>query len=117
MKKSVKLICAVLIISLLAIPMTSCAKPLVVSFYEPKDKAIVSASTIQVRGYISDPKATVWLNDYEMTLSKSSRSATFATALELMEGENVITVTAARGKPDKWKDVVARTVTVTYKPQ
>ena len=117
MNKLAKLICALLIISLLAIPMVGCSKPLTVSFYEPKDGATFSDSTVQDRGYVSDPKATVWLNDYVMTLSKSAKTATFTTTLELFEGENTIKVTAARGKPDKWKDVVAKTVTVTYSPQ
>lgn len=117
MKKSAKLVFAILIISLLAIPMAGCSKPLSVSFYEPKDGATFTDSTVQVRGYVSDPKATVWLNDYVMTLSKGRTSATFTTTLELSEGENIIKVTAARGKPDKWKDTVARTVTVTYSPK
>jgi len=116
MKKLVKLACAVLIISLLAIPLAGCSKPLTVNIYEPKDGATASDTTIQVRGYVSDAKATVWLNNYVMTLSKGAKTATFTTTLELVEGENTITVTAARGKPDKWKDVVASTVTVTYSP-
>ena len=97
--------------------MVGCSKPLTVNIYEPKDGATFSDSTVQVNGYVSDPKATVWLNDYVMTLSKSTRTASFTTTLELIAGENIITVTAARGKPDKWKDVVVRTVTVTYSPK
>lgn len=114
MKRLAKLVSAILIISLLAIPLAGCSKPLTVSFYEPKDGTTVSEPTVQVRGYVNDPKATVWVNDTIVTLSKTKW---FTTDLELAQGENTIKVTAARGKPDKWKDTVARTVTVTYSPQ
>jgi len=111
MNKLAKLICALFIISLLAILMVSCAKPLTSAVYEPKDGATVTESPVTVRGYVSDAKATVWVNDTIVTLSKTKG---FSTEVALAEGENTIKVTAARGKPDKWKDTVARTVTVTY---
>ncbi|OGO21026.1 MAG: hypothetical protein A2144_10990 [Chloroflexi bacterium RBG_16_50_9] len=117
MKKIAGLIFAVLVISVLAVTLVGCSKPLTVGFYEPQDGATIADSTVQVRGWVSDAKANLWINDYVMTLTKTTRNATFATTLELVEGENTITVTAARGKPDKWKDIVARTVTVTYSPQ
>ncbi|MBU2536608.1 MAG: hypothetical protein KKD83_10670 [Chloroflexi bacterium] len=117
MNKLAKSICAILIILLLAILMISCAKPLTLTITAPTHGGTVTASPIEVRGYVSDAKATVWVNDTIVTLTKGRTTASFSTNLELAEGENTIKVTAARGKPDKWKDAVARTVTVTYSPK
>lgn len=114
MNKLAKSICAILIILLLAIPMVSCAKPLTLAVYEPKDGAAVKGSPVTVRGYVSDAKATVWVNDTIVTLSKSKG---FSAEALLAEGENTVKVTAARGKPGKWKDTVVRTVSVTYSPK
>ena len=117
MKKFQVLMCALLVVSLLAIPMVGCAKPVSLSVWEPKDGAIITESPVVVKGYVSDPKATVWINDYVVILTKHPRTATFTTTFDLSEGENVIKVTAAQGKEGKWKNVVVRTVTVTYQPE
>ena len=114
MSKLAKLICALLIISLLALPMVGCAKPLTVSILAPTDGSTIDTSPVEVRGYVSNAKATVWVNDTIVTVSKKGY---YTTMLELAEGENAIKVTAARGEPGKWKDTVARTVTVTYSPK
>ena len=105
MNKLAKLICAILVISLLVVPMVGCAKPLTVMIYEPEDGATVTESPVTARGYVSDAKATAWVNDTIVTLSKTKW---FSAEVELAEGENEIKVVAARGKPDKWKDVVER---------
>jgi nitrogen fixation protein FixH len=110
MKKLVFL-SALLVVSLLAVPVAGCAKLLTVSVWEPQQGAAFTDATVQVRGYVSDAKATVWVNDSTVVVSKDGN---FSANLELAEGENTITVTAARGKPDKWKDVTERTVRVTY---
>ena len=101
MSKKVMMLIALLAVSLLALPLAGCAKALTLTVYEPQHGATFTDSTVEVRGYVSEPKATVWVNDYVMTLSKGARTATFTTTLELAEGENTIKVTAARGKPDK----------------
>ena len=113
MGKLAKLMCAFFIISLLAVPMVGCAKPLTLTIIAPTDGRTVSESPVEVRGFVSDSKATVWVNDTIVTVSKKEY---YSTKLELAEGENTIKVVAARGKPGKWKDVVNRTATVTYTP-
>ena len=114
MSKLAKLICALLIISLLAVPMAGCAKPLTVSILAPMEGSTIDTSPVEVRGYVSDSKATVWVSDTTVTVSKKGY---YSTELELAEGENTIKVTAARGKPGKWKNVMQRIVTVTYSPE
>ena len=44
MKRLTKLFFTIIIISLLAIPMAGCSKPLTLSIYEPRDGAIVNES-------------------------------------------------------------------------
>ena len=111
---SKKLVLVLLVISLLALPTVGCAKPLTVTVFEPKHEATINTSTVEVRGYVSDAKATVWVNDTIVTVSKKG---TYLTELGLAEGENTIEVVAARGKEGNWKGVVGRTVTVTYSPE
>ena len=115
MNKLAKLICALLIISLLAIPMVGCSKPLSLRITTPMNESIVDTSPVEVRGYVSDSKATVWVGD--TTVTTVSKQGYWSTKLELVEGENTFIVTAARGKPDNWKDTVAWSVTVTYSPK
>ena len=114
MDKLSKLLGILLVISLLALPVVGCAKPLTLRILGPTDGETVDESSVEVRGYVSDSKATVWVNDTIVTVSKKGY---YSTKLELAEGENIIKVVAARGKPDKWKEVVDRTVTVTYGPE
>jgi len=110
---SKKLVLVLLVISLLVLPVVGCVKPLTLRITAPVDEATIDKSSVEVKGTVSDSKATVWVNDTIVTVSKKY----YSTKLELAEGENTIKVTAARGKPDKWKDVVERTVTVTYTPK
>jgi len=74
---------------------------------------------VEVRANVSDAKATVWVNDSIVTVKKYSKGGGwFSTKVDLNEGENTIKVTAARGyKKGTWKEVVDRTVTVTYSPK
>lgn len=111
MSKKVMMLIALLAVSLLTMPLAGCSKPLTLSVYEPQHGAAFTDASVEVRGYVSDSKATVWVNDSTVGVSKQGN---FSANLELAEGENTIKVTAARGKPDKWKDVVERTVAVTY---
>lgn len=113
MNKVSKLLCALLAISLLALPLVGCAKPLTVNITAPTDGSTVDKSPLEVRGFVSNPKATVWVNDTTVPVSKKGF---YSTKVELAEGENTIKVVAARGKAPKWKEVVNSTATVTYKP-
>lgn len=113
MDKLSKLLCALLVISLLALPLLGC-KEFTVSVIDPGDGATFTESTITVKGFVSDAKATVWVNDSIVAVSKKGL---YLTEVTLTEGENIIKVVAARGKEGKWKDAVGRTVTVTYSPE
>lgn len=113
MRKLTKLVIALLLVSLLAMLLVGCAKPLTLSITAPTDGKTVDTSPVEVRGHVSDPKATVWVND---TIVAVSKKGYYSTKVELAEGENTVKATAARGKPGKWKDVVERTVTLTYAP-
>ena len=114
MDKLSKLLGILLVISLLALPVVGCAKPVTLRILGPTDGSTVDKSPVEVRGIVSDAKATVWVNDTIVTVSKKGY---YSTIVELTEGENTINVVAARGKEGKWKDVVGRTVTVTYSPE
>ena len=111
MKK--KLVCALLLITLLALPLTGC-KELTVSITEPKHESTVTESIVEVRGFVSDAKATVWVNDVQV--ASVSKKGYYSAEVTLTEGENTIKVVAAQGKPGKWKKVIGREVTVTYSP-
>ena len=112
---SKKLLCALLVISLLALPLPLLGcKEFTVSVIAPTHESTITTPAVEVRGFVSDAKATVWVNDAIVAVSKKGY---YSTNLELAEGENEIKVVAARGEPDKWKDVVGRTVTVTYTPE
>ena len=109
-----ELMSILLLISALVLLVVGCSKPVTLSVWEPKDGATITESTVEVKGYVSDDKATVWVNDRIVPVTKAKA---FSTAIILIEGENTINVVAARGKEGKWKDVVDRTVTVTYTPK
>jgi len=116
MGKLAKLICTFLIISLLILPMVGCAKPLTLTITAPTDGATVNKSPVEVRANVSDAKATVWVNDTVVAVTKyKTRSGGYiSTNFDLNEGENIIKVTAAKGKPGNWKETVDRTVIITY---
>ena len=117
MSKILSLIGVLLVVSLLAVPLVGCkSKPLIVTVLEPKNGATITASPVTVKGNVSDAKVTVWVNDNMVTVTKYTRGGGwFSSETDLNEGENTIKVLAARGTPNKWKDVVERQVTVTYK--
>ena len=118
MSKLARLICAFIIISLLALPVVGCAKPLTVSITSPTHGSTKTSEKLEVKGYVSDSKATVWVNDTIVAVSKATKGrGFFLTEVILAEGENTINVVAARGEEGKWKEVVGGTVTVTYTPK
>lgn len=108
-----------LIISLLAVPLVSCFNGLALTITEPEDGAILYKSPVTVSGTVSDPKATVTVNDVEAEVEVRSleippslalvKPFTFSADVELSEGENTITVVATHGE-----ETITKTVTVTY---
>lgn len=110
--------CAFFIISLLALPVVGCTKPLTVYVSSPRE-AKVDESPIEVKGTVSDAKATVWVNDTIVALEKTKTGGRgmFSREVDLVEGENTINIVAARGKEGDWKDTMSKTVTVTYSPK
>jgi len=72
----------------------------------PQDKEEVSENQITVSGTVSDPLATVTVNDSEVEVAEGG---TFSTTAELDYGENIIIVsTIAEGQ-----EPVTKTVTIT----
>ena len=72
----------------------------------PQDKEEVSENQITVSGTVSDPLATVTVNDSEVEVAEDG---TFSTTAELDYGENIIIVSAiAEGQ-----EPVTKTVTIT----
>jgi outer membrane murein-binding lipoprotein Lpp len=74
----------------------------------PEDGATVTESLVIVSGTVSDPKATVKVNDVEVEVGEDG---TFSADVELAEGENIITVVTALDE-----ETLTKTVTVTYTP-
>ena len=102
-----KLLVMLLVISLLALPLAGCTKGLTI--WEPEDGAIVTRSSVAVRGVVSDPEATVTVNDVEVSVLAKYRS--FYYFVDLTEGVNIITVVATFGEA-----TVIKTITVTHRP-
>ena len=107
-----RLVLVLLVISLLAMSLGGCAKPLTLSITSPMDGKTVDKSSVTVRGNVSNPKATVWVNDTKVTVKKYTKGGgRFSTEIDLNEGINIIKVVATRGE-----EVVTKTVAVTYAP-
>lgn len=109
MVKVVRLICILLVISLLATAIVGCTGYLNVSLTRPKDGAVVKTSPVRVNGTVSDKKARVTVNDVEVAVSTYGG---FETHVMLNEGQNTITVVATKGKK-----TASKVVTVTYTPE
>lgn len=115
---SKKLVLVLLVVSLLALPVVGCTKPLTSTILGPMNGSTETSEKLEVRGYVSDSKATVWINDAIVAVGKAKRGkAFFTTEILLTEGENVINVVAARGKEGDWEEVVGKTIVVTYSPK
>jgi hypothetical protein len=83
----------------------------------PTQGSTRTSEEVEVRGYVSDSKATVWVNDAIVPVGKARKGASyFSTHLILTEGENTINVVAARGEEGAWREVIGETVVVTYNP-
>lgn len=108
MKKLQVLICALILLSLLIMPLSGCTKPLTLAVSEPTEGAILTKSPVEVRGTVSDTKATVRVNNVKV----SSRGGSFSHNIYLTEGQNIIRVVATQGKKS-----VTSSLTVTYRPE
>ena len=109
----VKLLAILLVISLLAMPMVGCAKPLTLRITTPKDGITITESPVRVAGYVPDSKVVVTVGSTEV---QPNRKGYFFCRVELTEGENIIKVVAKRGKPGNWKETVEKTITAIYAP-
>ena len=103
-----KLVRILVLISLLALPITSCLEGsmvLILTVDTPQDKAMVSAPTVTVSGTVTKA-AEVKINDVVVP----SKGNKFSTEIKLTEGTNVIKVVATSGRESETK-----TLTITYK--
>ena len=106
-RKSVML-SALLVVSLLAMPLVGCSRSLNLSLWAPLDGASFTSSPIVVRGNVSDAKAQLSVNDVAVEVDKKGD---FHTTVEPLDGYNTISIVATRG--DK---IVTHSVTVAYNP-
>jgi hypothetical protein len=85
----------------------SITRVLALEITSPEDNAEVSESPILIRGAVSDPLATVTVNDREVEVAEKG---TFSTTVSLDHGENTIVV----GATVEGQETVTKTVTVRY---
>ncbi|MFC1941256.1 hypothetical protein ACFLWL_02460 [Chloroflexota bacterium] len=106
------LVVILLLTSLLALTLTSCGNSngLTVTIWEPEDGMTITASSVYIRGDVSDSDAKISINNVEVSVH--SQYSTFFHTVDLTEGENVITVVATLGE-----ETVTKTVTVTRLPR
>jgi len=107
-KKILILMTALITIPLLVLSLAGCTEELTLTVHAPSDGYTLKTSPVIVRGTVSNPKATVKVNDVTVQVDDQGD---FSTTIEPLEGKNIITITAIRG--DK---TVTKTVTVTYTP-
>ena len=116
MNNKFKLLGILLVVSLLALPLTGCDNPpweagmtLILKVDAPKDGATVNTSTITVNGRVVGTEAagaTVRVNEKEAPV----KDGKFSTDITLTEGKNVIKINAKGGQANL--DEI-RTVTYT----
>ena len=85
----------------------SITRVLALEITSPEDNAEVSESPILIRGAVSDPLATVTVNDREVEVTEKG---IFSTTVSLDPGENTIVV----GATVEGQETVTKTVTVRY---
>jgi hypothetical protein len=78
----------------------------------PEDNTEVTESPVLIKGAVSDPLATVTVNDGEVELAEDGA---FSTTVELDYGENTIAVSAAvEGQEPVTKTVMVRYISPEY---
>lgn len=81
-------------------------QPLTLTVSQPIDGATITQSSYQVRGTVSDSKATVMVNDVKASMTPKGF---FGANLTLTPGENTITIVAKRNA-----ETVTQTLKVTF---
>ena len=107
MNNQFKLLGILLLISLLALPISACmdrAMNLVMTVDTPQDGTTVTESPVTVSGTVNK-KAEVKINEMVVPV----KGGKFSTEFKLTEGSNVINVVATSGE-----QTVTKKVTVTY---
>ena len=101
------LVFALFLISVVVLPISGCGAkaPLTVTISQPTEGASIPTNSYQVRGTVSDAKATVMVNDVKASITPKGY---FGANLTLVKGENTINVVATRGK-----EIVTKTLKVT----
>lgn len=107
-KKIGSFIFVLFIISLMTVTIAGCGPkpPLTITISQPTDGAAIIQSPYQVRGNVSDPKATVTVNGVKAAMTPKGF---YGANITLTQGENTINVVATRGE-----ESVTKTMTVTY---
>jgi hypothetical protein len=109
MGKVVRLICILLTLSLLTLAIAGCfTQELTLNVTQPRDGRVVNQPTVRVNGSVSDPNAIVTVNGIETPVGEYG----FEFHVDLVEGENTITITATRDS-----ETVTETITVIYTPE
>ena len=97
------------VIPLLCLTLAGCVTPsLSVEIISPMDGAELTESPITISGTVSDPEATVTVNDEEVEVAADG---SFSAEVELSEGENPIEAVATLGEQE-----ASDSITVTYSP-
>ncbi len=117
MNKNLKLLGILLLISLLAVPLTGCENApwdsgmtLIIKVVTPKDGTTVNTPSVTVSGEVKGSEsaaAKVSINDADAPV----KDGKFSTDITLTEGKNVINVVATAGQAK-----LTEKVTVTYVP-
>jgi hypothetical protein len=91
------LVFALFLISVVVLPILSCGPktPLTITISQPTEGASIPTNSFQVRGTVSDAKATVMVNDVKASITPKGY---FGANLTLVKGENTINVVATRGE-------------------
>ncbi len=108
MSKKIVILSALLVVSLLALPLAGCARELSLTVLAPSDGYTLTTSPVIVRGTVSDAKATVEVNDVAVTVDNKGN---FSTTIEPREGQNTVRFVAYSGTK-----VATKTVIFTYRP-
>ncbi len=109
MTKIFKVLGIALIIPVLCLALVGCHAGLSVEITWPYDGMRVYATPIGVKGAVSDSSAKITINNTPVVVAENGY---FIGGIDLIEGENTITIVATL----KGQGAVSATITVTYAP-
>ena len=104
-----RLVCILVIISLLVVVAASCTEYLSLSVTRPVGGIETITTPIKVYGSVSDKAATITVNG---TPAEVTEYGSFTSYVDLVEGENTITVIATTSKK-----TATKVVTIKYTPK